>query len=357
MNRILTGIICLMALTVRGQISIMLYPLQGMELKPSDVFRANIQSQEATPIKIYFVGSITNKITGEKLMTAKSAVIDVVPGLTTLSESMLAPQYQITSSSASQTGVFSYGNYNVCLKAYKLGGVEEEATDCQESEITPMSPPLLLSPENQSTIDQPYPLLVWLPPMPVSKNPVLYDLKLVEILPNQTPYDAIQRNFAVMEQQHIQGTSLQYGATSLKLEDGKRYAWKVYAKTSDNKPIGETEVWWFKKVDARTEKEDSITRLIGYVQMKEQLDSYFIIAQDELNLLYNEKYGVSPIKFRITDVGGKVLDVVDFKTGNVGLNEFSIDLKAIGGLKRNKFYVIEAVAKNRATQYLVFKKK
>jgi hypothetical protein len=352
-KKLILVITVLLTFTCKAQLNIIQYPLQGMELKPSDIFKADIQSMDNVVNKIYLNGSIVNIVTGEQVITARSQIMDIAPGVKSITEAIAAPQYTITSSTVNQTGVLPYGNYRICLKAIKVNGVEELATACQEIEITPLSPPLLLSPENQSTVSEPLPLLVWLPPMPISKDKVVYDLKLVEILPNQTPYDALQRNFAIIEKQSIYGTTLQYPATAIALEEGKKYAWKVEAKTPDRKPIGETEVWWFTKAKETIEpKQPQIAK--NFVKMKPALDSYYIIVQNELKFIYEEKYKDTKMKAVITDLKGKKIEEFEFDIAEVGENHFAINLN-IKGLKDNQFYILEASAPNRAKQYLMFK--
>ncbi len=228
----------------KAQISIMLNPVQGMDLKASDIFRAAIQNAGSTSDNVYLTGSIINASTGAVMVSAKTGAFELGVGMTTLNEAALSPQYDINSQLVSQTGKFPYGNFRICLHVILVSGKEDAAEACQETEVNPLSPPLLLSPENQSSITEQYPMLIWLPPMPMGAEKITYDLKLVEILSNQTPYDAIQRNFSMLEAFDITGTNLQYPANAIRLEDGKKYAWRIVAKSS-NRIIGETEVWWF----------------------------------------------------------------------------------------------------------------
>jgi hypothetical protein len=352
-KKLILVITVLLTFTCKAQLNIIQYPLQGMELKPSDIFKADIQSMDNVVNKIYLNGSIVNTVTGEQVVTARSQIMDIAPGVKSITEAIAAPQYTISSSTVNQTGVLPYGNYRICLRAIKVNGVEELATACQEIEITPLSPPLLLSPENQSTVSEPLPLLVWLPPMPISKDKVVYDLKLVEILPNQTPYDALQRNFAIIEKQSIYGTTLQYPATAIALEEGKKYAWKVEAKTPDRKPIGETEVWWFTKA-----KEEAITNIIlpnkDYIRLKKSFDSELSYVKNEIKIIYEEKYKETGLTIKIFSQKGKEIYKNEVEA-IIGDNRYVINLDADDSFKKNAFYYVEVTAQDRATQYLMFK--
>ncbi|MES2779266.1 MAG: hypothetical protein V4651_05145 [Bacteroidota bacterium] len=357
MNRILTLIICLVTLTSSAQITIMLYPVHGLELKPADVFKATVQSQDVTAAQYYFIGTVTNLVTGEKIVSARSVVVDVLPGATTLSESLLSPNYQITSPVVSQNGVFPYGNYRVCLAGYKVNAIEPVAEDCQDAEITPMSPPLLLSPENQSSITTETPLLVWLPPMPVMNAQVLYDLKIVEMQPNQTAYDAIQRNFGILEQQNITVTTLQYPMNAVKLEEGKKYAWKIVAKTQDGKPIGETEVWWFTfKTEKVSEDMSSIAINENYVIPKRDLDHDAINIGKKFKIYIEEYPQQLKLKFKIIDdKTQKEVEADKLSYTDDGNAHYTIALEEKFNLKSGGYYTLVVMLPNDNERYIYFR--
>jgi hypothetical protein len=356
MNRIIVLIAVFCVLTCKAQLTIMQYPLQGLELKPSDIFKADIQNFEAQTNQLYFTGSIVNTLTGEKVVTAKTSFIEIPPGFKTLSEAALAPQYVITSDVVNQTGVLPYGNYRICLKAYKTNGIEEVVSACQEIEVTPLSPPLLLSPEHQSSVTEPYPLLVWLPPMPLGKTKLVYDLKLVELLPNQTPYDAIQRNFAVLETFNINGTTLQYPANALKLEDGKKYAWKVAVKTTDRKPVGETEVWWFTKQILKPLDISDIKLNENYIIAKEERDNSTVFIGKSLKVVIEDYPIHIKLKFRIVDIKrNKDIDIEKVTYTEEGNGHYTIDLDEKVKLENGKYYLFVVSLPSNNSKYIYFK--
>ncbi len=356
MRKILLMIMGLYTLTCKAQINIMLYPLHGMELKPSDIFKADIQNMGNIAYQVYLTGTIVSATTGEKLVSARTSIIDVEPGVKSIVESMIAPQYTISSAVVGQTGFLPYGNYRICLKAIKAGGTEELGMTCQEIEITPLSPPLLLSPENQSTISEQHPLLVWLPPMPISKENVVYDLKLVEILPNQTNYDALQRNFALVEKQNIYGTTLQYPANAIGLEVGKRYAWKVTAKTTDRKPIGETEVWTFSYLPPVPDS--IVTRRDTYLSAKKELDgSIALLVEKKLYFQYNQRYADSILNYKVYDKLGNALPEKCYpviKT-QLGVNRLELDFTNCNAIEKNETYIMEIYNHKNETYKIKFK--
>lgn len=338
-----------------GQMNIIQYPLQQLQLKPADMFLADVINNDKIMGQIFFIGSIVNSTSGQKVVTARTKIIELPVGLTKLNESVLQPSYTVHSTIATQYENLPFGNYEVCIKAYVVGGIEDLASACQSIEVTPISPPLLLAPENASAIQEKYPLLAWLPPMPIGKDKVLYDLKLVEIQPNQTPYDAIQRNFALLERNNIVGTTLQYPANAMGIEDGKRYAWKIFAKTDKNKPIGETEIWWFEKkpIESQTDLED-IQPNKDFIRLRKGKDMDMSYVRDDIKIIYDERYGECIAELIITAENGK--EVLNKKVNlKKGENRILIDFTTEGNIRRNAVYTITVDAPERLPQYLTFK--
>jgi hypothetical protein len=356
MYRYLTILLLWISGAVNAQVSIIQYPLQNLQLKPADMFRADVLNADNKSCQLYIVGTIVNSQNGQKLVSAKSKVIDVAPGSKQLSESTLFPEYTFFSSTVEQTGSLPYGNYTVCLKAFLVGGVEETASACEDVELMPLSPPMLLSPENQSTIPDEHPLLIWLPPMPVGKEKVQYNLKLAEILPNQTAYDAIQKNYAMLEQQKITGTTLQYPANAMKLEPEKKYAWKVVALTASGKPIGETEVWWFIYKPVSPTPPDTSTD--GFTILKRELDAdYARLVDKKLYFQYTERYIGDNLTYKILEESGTEITAKceTSLTKGMGDNRYVLDLNYCSSIRKNHFYILEVYTPKHVKYQLKFK--
>jgi hypothetical protein len=354
MNRYLAIFLLCLGLNASAQISIILHPLQPTQMKASDMFSADVISTDNKTNRLYFVGTIINRQNGQRIVAARSAAVDIAPGVRQLSESLLMPEYTFLSSATAQSGNLPYGNYEVCLRAYEVSGIEESATACDEVEVMPLSPPLLLSPENESSVSDEYPLLIWLPPMPIGKEQVLYDLKLTEILPNQTPYDAIQRNFAIMEKQSISGTSLQYPANAIRLEVGKRYAWQVKAYTGAHKPLGETEVWWF-----MIEKEIPETREIvvseNYIIPDLTRDNSIVYIGKVLNVYIDEYPEDITFRFSILDSKNKPVNTSDTRVTKTHKGRYSIALDGGTKLKNGGYYTFMASMPDGTKRYIFFR--
>jgi hypothetical protein len=361
MKKFIASLICFLSVlyfnTAYAQVSISIRQPLSYQLKVTDLFNADLINTSGQPIRIYLKGSIQNIQARQLVVEAKSAEIELLQGAKTISSNSVNPSYQYygDAGNVSATGQLPYGNYQVCLKAYSLPDNEEVGDACITVEISPLSPPLLLSPDNGSEAPVKNPLLVWLPPTPVNKDmKVLYDLKLVELMPNQTAYDAIQRNFALLDQKDIRNTNLQYPANAIALEEGKTYAWQVIAKT-DQYLIGQTEVWTFKLALPKDNLEEVPVVNKNYIRMKKEKDATYVTVQHELKVVYEESYAKSTVIFTVYDAKQQEKGALAFQVDHIGDNQFVIDLTSLKGLKDKEFYVLEASASGRGKQYLRFK--
>jgi len=342
--------------TASSQISIILNKPLSFNVKVSDIFNATLINSDVTTYKMYLIGTIINTKTGQKVVEGRTGIQNYNPGTRSLTESILSPTYSYGVSSVQQTGILPYGIYELCLKAYTSPDNEERGAGCNDVEVTPLSPPLLLSPENASTISTPYPLLIWLAPTPINTGiRVLYDLKLVQIMPNQTSYDALQRNFAQLELKDISTTSQQYPANAMALEEGKTYAWKILAKTSDGGVIGETEVWTFMYANPGANNKPVSPQTYGIVS-KSSDKGYLLISNDTLNFMFNERYNNNVMSFKIYDSKnievGETCGIKILK--KTGVNIYSIPLSKCDQIQ-DGFYRLDVLNDKKEIYYLRFK--
>jgi hypothetical protein len=347
----------MMANFCEAQINIVINKPQSFQVKVSDMFNADVINMSGQPIKLYIVGTIINTKTNQKVVQGTSQALEFGVGSKHINENILSPSYTYSSSAVEQTGYLPYGNYHICLNAYSAADNEPKGDGCIDEEITPLSPPLLLSPENGSTINTTYPLLIWLPPTPVNNRMgVLYDLKLVELTDNQTAYDAIQRNFSVFEQQNLTTTNLQYPANAIQLQDGKTYAWKILAKTNDGTLIGETEVWMFKLEFSNAPIENKIkTNTYAKLTQSNAMNTCYETDSGVLNFSYVEKYKAGILNYKIYDENNKNVTPKSIIRKEYGENAISIDLKNTKGFTVDKIYQLVVTNDKSETYKLTFK--
>ena len=103
----------------------------------------------------------------------------------------------------------------------------------------------LVSPADGSILDSNQPVFfTWMLTSLKPNTPIIYKIKVVEILGNQSTSEAIQLNPVWFERADITTMTLIYPIAARKLVNGKKYAWQItpYMK---NAGIGKSEIWSF----------------------------------------------------------------------------------------------------------------
>jgi len=147
-----------------------------------------------------------------------------------------------------KTGTLPEGTYTICIYVKDYETNEELGHDCIILPILHPSPPELISPIDETIIEEGLPVFVWMPPMPIPPGDMItYHLTIMEILNGQTPIEAMEVNPAWFEETGIFSTSFQFPISARKFEQGVTYAWQVTAVVENkNWVIGKSEVWSFK---------------------------------------------------------------------------------------------------------------
>jgi len=153
---------------------------------------------------------------------------------------------------AARTGRLPEGDYTACAVAVDGSGFVL-AESCAPFSIVYPDPPMLLTPFDGETLDQPDPLLQWTPVQVPIDFGVSYVLRVVEVLPGQSPGEALRENIPHFETLDGAFTSLRYPIDAQPLESGKRYAWWVQALDQNGYTAsaneGRSEIWTFRYDD------------------------------------------------------------------------------------------------------------
>lgn len=345
--------------TVVAQISLSYIASPALQITQDDFWNFNIFNASTSDMEAKI--SLEVKRGNSSIFTCTINSIQLHNGNNNLNKGSIqsyAPAYTYfnvpTFENVQYGGRFPFGNYNVCLKVY-ISNVEE-ATDCFLQEVNPLSPPVLVIPFDKAEIEHTlFPILSWLPPSPVLPDMNLnYHLKLVEIVNNQTPYDALKRNLPILEKKGISYTNMIYPADAFPLAYGKNYAWQI-AAYNGTELLGETEVWSFKLVPPSTPEPDSHPTI--YSRTKPSLDGSFIEASQTLYFTYDEDYKSSSLDFKITSLQGKDLKLDEAVLKNVGENRYELSITGLKGLAANQYYILEIYSTKQEKQYLLFKYK
>lgn len=264
-------------------------------------------------------------------------------------------------------GMFPPGTY---VFAYTLFGKSADGAfvplseDGGQATVEALWPPMLLSPPDGDTLPDAYPLLTWTPAFSSTyTGAITYTLKLVEVLPGQNGYQAIQGNPAHFTQQYIPGTALPYPPAGQALDTGKAYAWQVYADAG-GASLGQSEIWvFYLHTDL---PETPAPALAYYAILKAKPDAAVFLAKDNLlRFTYTDDYVLSEtqqIRFVIYDERHKLLfDESHCNHCIVTRNSKYYTLNIGGGqqgisLDKNKIYYLEVRNDKGERRLLKFKK-
>ncbi|MEJ2185361.1 MAG: hypothetical protein P8Z36_05425 [Gemmatimonadota bacterium] len=186
------------------------------------------------------VGTVPSHITRLPGQLADSLDFIPLPTVTTFTTPNIADwrsaQLQgAVATSVSRTGGLPEGTYALCVNFQNMTPVGrtpytvQDIQQCAEFQITNPQPPTLLLPADEAVVTQENPVFSWTPVVVQGMPVVEYRLRVVEVLPRQTPVRAIEANRPVFETTVSNLTSMPYPPSALPLEVGKRYAWRVRA--------------------------------------------------------------------------------------------------------------------------------
>ena len=205
----------------------------------------------SAPVSIQL--TLLDATNAQPVMTATSRPLILTKGSNVITAKDVAPiQYEYLSPivvDRDPNGFLPAGNFKACYVIQQIASLHTPATlveDCIPVEVQPVSPPQLNTPADTSTVQTAYPQFSWLPPIPVNIfGDLSYDMILVEVLPDQGAYQAIQQNIPVYTISHLQDPVNLYPASARALDTGQVYAWRVLVMNGDQF-ITQSEVWTFK---------------------------------------------------------------------------------------------------------------
>lgn len=215
--------------------------------------------------------SLQSVETGQTILTANTASFSLGKGLKVTSSRDLQPIIYNYTTAGAGTEYLPLGTYVACYTLYRLQQevVEKLAEECVRLTISPLSPPFLVTPLDKSHLADQWPQFIWTAPAPLDLfSDLNYDLILSEVLPGQTPAQALQYNPSVYSRIGLKATYEPYPASYSRLEAGKTYAWQVIARNGTNYRAS-TETWTFTLAEDSAEKRGMTP---AFVQLKSNRD-------------------------------------------------------------------------------------
>lgn len=235
------------SLQAQGAITVTFFRPPPNQLKTTDLYRVRLNNSTGASVRIYLFGTVDEATAGH-IVEATSKQFDLAPGLTIINGPELQP---IDADYFSQrhkdvflrTGQAPTGEYTVCVHVRRADNNQEVASDCFTQRVQVITPPVLITPPDESEVTTPVPTFSWTAPAPLVRGQqVRYKLRIVEILGRQTAFDAMQSNPAWFEREGISGRTFPLPISARKPRVGQSYAWQVSAFDSDF-PLGRSEIW------------------------------------------------------------------------------------------------------------------
>jgi acyl-CoA hydrolase len=259
-----------------------------------------------TPIEVT-LKVVVKSSTGQPLVEASSAPIKFIEPFTTLSNANVTVNSLLffnkdleRSNQVSRS--FPAGEYVYCIYALNNATGETKAQYCTNISVRNLTPPILIYPFNQSTIQEKNPMLNWLAPGAISADlNIKYHLTLVELYPKQKANDGLVRNRPIVDQTAISTTTMQYPFNAPALIYGKQYAWQVEAYKENNQPLGVSEVWSF-TLAPDSLKEVSINTDQSYIDIVQSASSAVYYAKGVLKLKYNTRKYPLKMTYQVFDM-------------------------------------------------------
>lgn len=220
-----------------------------------------------------------------------------------------------------------------------------------EKAIKSMLPPQLSYPDNESVIDIQYPVLIWIPPVPVNGMMVTYNLRLVEILKGQSPTEALLQNTALIDLNGLTNTFLSYPMDATPLRADGHYAWQVAASYA-GQSLGVTDIWSFSVQNNKIKKDEDMEYPVASKVSKER----FYVTHGVFHFVYNNINNEKTLNYII-----KCMDkTVESITGlpeiklNPGMNKVDVDIQQSGKLKNGTYYNLEIKDKRQQVYKLIY---
>jgi len=226
-----------------AQVSVKLLQPPPNQLRAADIWKVTLMNSGRNTLQVTLNGTLDEASEGI-VVEGNSKPISLPPGMKKITyEDVKTGNVNFKSgkwnNAFTRTGNAPSGNYTICIHVKDISG-EEIGSDCIDQRVEIISSPALLAPADGDSLPEGQSLFfTWLPPMPAPSGQIKYKLMIVEILGNQSPEFALQRNTAWFEKTDIRATMFQYPVSARKLDTDKKYAWNVQCLDNTGQGIGE----------------------------------------------------------------------------------------------------------------------
>lgn len=333
-----------------GQVLVNLQlPQVGLHIKPQ-LWNLALTNAGTQSVQIRIDLTMMDVGNSQQVLSATTGIIMLSPGSRQLQVNDLLPiHYNILNNgygvTADPNGLLPIGHFVVCYNILQLGNevFEKAAEECETIEIEPIGPPLLMSPDDGSELQEARPFFTWLPPTlgKVGTN-ITYDLVLVALANGQSAADAIQQNMPLHLARNISGLTLAYPASAPDLDTGKLYAWQVTAY-SNGFFAGKSEIYSFKR--SNTASQGTMALSPVYTRLRKGDVLPFTVMKGQLQFVYTHIAADTLVHLAVYDISSqesrKLVMTKDKQPVKRGDNYVALDLLENAQLRNGHLYVVE----------------
>lgn len=303
-TKILLVIIICLPFFAKAQITITTQlPGSGMLLK-EQLWNLVIINNSNDIAELKLQVDVRDMLLGQSVINASAGKLVIGKGMKLITVKDVQPvmyNYVATEFSGNYLPCGSYTiNYRLIQETIK--GDVPVADEVVKINVTPLSPPLLTTPADKSSIETVYPQFTWMPPAPMQMfNPLLYDITVVAVEEGQAAKEAMEFNKPVYVNTNLQNPAEKMPTSFQQLQQGKAYAWQVVAR-SGNSCAAPTEVFMF------TIGKDTIAKIIDqapYIKVSKSNTEVAIIYEGVIKMEYNNTAGDKKVKFNVYKVSDR----------------------------------------------------
>lgn len=346
----LTTTAILMVTMASAQLSFMVnLPPAGLTTR-MQLWNITIMNATNTPASVYVECRMIAVDNGNTIMTATTNTWSAMPGNSVVSYSQVLPvQYNIVDPAFqgfSMSELLPVGTYQFCYVLWNKVGdrFDRISEDCQIAVIEPMSPPLLMTPALEEELETPHPVFTWLPPTPIQQFIGLtYDISLSEVVPGQSPLDAVRLNIPILVQSGLPSATLPYQHAYPPLRTGKVYAWQVLAR-SNGAPVSSSDVWSF-TYRGPVDSGASFPTEGAYPKLSRERSLSYAIMEGDLRLEYLNSTSDSTWNVQLTTLSKDREWVQAFNMDSIplrhGKNHVRIRAELLPFLQHQKLYQLQ----------------
>ncbi|WEK37953.1 MAG: hypothetical protein P0Y53_10620 [Candidatus Pseudobacter hemicellulosilyticus] len=340
------------------------FPPLGLTIKPQLWNLSLVNTATGSmPVRVEMV--LTDIATNQRVLTGTSKVFTLPPGARQLQLSDVMPIVYNPGNAGypmdpSPEGFLPIGVFNVCYSIVSLAGLEGYdvvGEACETLHIEPLSPPQLVVPLDEEALDITRPFFAWAPPAPLTAfQQLLYDWILVEVMPTQSPADALQQNIPVLTRQNLNYTHLQYPLSSPELDTSKLYAWRITAK-NNIATVAHSETWTF-RVQRYQQDEFSTTGAGYFARLHPVEDAAFVICSGVLRFEFLNQYNSNLVNLTLTDLSSTARKQLTLAAPaqiiRMGANFVQLDLRDQPGMIDRHMYLLEVTDFKQEKRFLKF---